>query len=318
MATQSKDVNFFPNLPPYSHPKTGFVSQLPSSWIPYAQLMRIDRPAGIYAVYLPYLIGIIYAACISLITPQPSAVATLVLILFPFNVLVRGIACTWNDNVDQQFDRRVERCRHRPIARGAVSTTQANIFTVAQIVLIYPFATFLLPSACKSHIATTIALFLVYALMKRVTYYPQVVLGISFAWAIFVCVAALGIEPFHGDHVVSTLSLFAANVLWTIIYDTIYAHQDIAYDEQAGVKSMALAFRNSTKILASFLAAGQVGLLALCGMRAGFGAGYFVGTVGGVAVTMAYYIYDFRDQFRIVGAAFLTGLLGEYLRKAWA
>ncbi|KAF2799238.1 putative 4-hydroxybenzoate polyprenyl transferase [Melanomma pulvis-pyrius CBS 109.77] len=316
-------MDFFPHLPPYSNPKSGLLAKIPSSFIPYAQLMRLDRPAGLYAFYLPYLIGIMYAACIATITPRPQTLLGLALALLPFNIILRGAACTWNDNVDQRFDRRVERCRHRPIARGAVSTMQANIFTLIQLALGYPF-TALFPRTCLLHVLVSVVGFFVYALMKRVTYYPQVVLGFPFAWAIFFCVAAMGMDPFHGENVTSTYALFSANVLWTVTYDTIYAHQDVADDERAGVKGMALRFKNNTKILASIVSFGQVALLALCGLCAGFSNTYFIGTVGGVAISMAYYIYDvdlmrpescaawFHDQFLIVGASFLAGLMGEY------
>ncbi|KAI1073843.1 putative 4-hydroxybenzoate polyprenyl transferase [Whalleya microplaca] len=322
---QDKEINFFPHLPQYSNPTTGLLSKLPSSCIPYAQLMRIDRPGGFYAFYFPYLIGIMYTACITSTTPEPLELLRLAAILLPFNVLLRGAACTWNDNVDQSFDRRVERCRHRPIARGAVSTTQAHLFTLAQLAIGYPILT-LFPEPCTLHMLIAVVLFFIYALMKRITYYPQVILGFPFAWAIFFCVAALGMEPF-GNHVMATLALFGANVLWTVTYDTIYAHQDVADDEKAGVKGMALRFRNSTKLLASFLSVCQVVLLAMCGRWAEFGTVYFVGTVGGVAVTMAYYIYDvdlkrpescgawFHDQFWIVGAGFMAGLTGEYVMR---
>lgn len=162
--------------------------------------------------------------------------------------------------------------------------------------------------------------------MKRVTYYPQVVLGFPFAWAFFICVGALGMDPLR-ESLEPTLAIFVTNVMWTIIYDTIYAHQDVAYDEDAGVKRMAMRFRNSTKILATVLSFGKVLLAAVCWAYADFGRGYFVGTVGGVGFAMAYFIYDvdlkdpqgcgtwFRDQFWVIGAAFLVKLLAEYTRK---
>ncbi len=287
--------------------------------------MRLDRPAGFYAFYVPYLIGIAYAACIAPTTPEPLTIFGLAVLLIPFNIVLRGAACAWNDNVDQEFDRRVERCRHRPVARGAVSTHQTNIFTVVLLALGYLLLA-CLPSQCVPHWTVSVVLFFVYALMKRVTYYPQVVLGFPFAWAVFFCVAALGMDPF-AEQVASTMALFGANILWTISYDTIYAHQDVADDEKAGVKGMALRFRNSTKLLTSVLTVGQVTLLALCGVWAGFHLVYFIGTVLGVAVTMAYYIYDvdlkkpascgawFYRQFWLVGAGFMAGLLGEYALK---
>ncbi|KAL6852769.1 hypothetical protein ACO1O0_007317 [Amphichorda felina] len=327
---EDKDINFFPRLPPYSDPKTGILSKLPKSWIPYAQLMRIDRPGGLYAFYFPYLIGLMYAACISPEAPEPLELLRLAAILLPFNVLLRGAACTWNDNLDQRFDRRVERCRHRPIARGAVSTTQGHVFTLGQLAVGYAVLEHSFPGPCRPHMGVAVVLFFVYALMKRVTFYPQVVLGFPFAWALLFCVAALGMDPLAAGRAAPTLALFGANVLWTVTYDTIYAHQDVADDEKAGVKGMALRFRDSTKTLATILSAFQVGLLWLCGVSAGFGPVYQAGTVGGVAAAMGYYIWDvdlkspescgnwFRDQFWVVGAGFMAGLTGEYAQRLLA
>lgn len=324
-------VDFFPHLPKYSNPTTGFLSMIPTSWIPYAQLMRLDRPAGFYAFYIPYLIGITYASCITKVPPKMSVTMRLAAGLIPFNVLLRGAACTWNDIVDQRFDRRVARCRHRPVARGAVSTQQALVFMFAQVALwgYYLSTSSLFPAQCVPYAATSLALFVVYALMKRVTYYPQLVLGVAFAWALFFSVAALG-DPNTPRHIMtrgSTLALFGANVLWSVTYDTIYAHQDIADDEQAGVKGMALRFRNSTKALASVLTIAELVLLTFGGICAEFSAIYFLGTVGGVAAAMVYYIWDvdlanpescgqwFHKQFFLVGSAFMAGMAGEYLKR---
>lgn len=283
--------NFFPHLQPYSDPTSGLLAHVPRSWVPYGQLMRLDRPAGFYAFYFPYVTGTLFAACISPRVPDPAAIAGLIGLLLPFNILLRGAACAWNDNVDQEFDRRVERCRHRPVARGAVSTLNTHIFTAVLLVAGYPFLT-LLPTACTLHMAIAVILFFVYAWMKRVTFYPQVFLGFPFAWAILFCVAALGMDPFGDEHAAPTLALFAANVFWTITYDTIYAHQDIADDEKAGVKSMAFRFRSSTKFMGAVSSMFQVTSLALCGTWAGFGPAYFIGTVGSVAAAMALYIYS--------------------------
>ena len=318
-------VNFFPDLPPYKNPTTGILSRIPVSWVPYAQLMRIDRPAGFYAFYFPYLIGLAYAACLSRAVIEPIRLLSLAALLLPLNLLLRGAACAWNDNVDQEFDRRVRRCRHRPVARGAVSTAQTHVFTVVLSVLGYPLLA-PLPTACTLHMGFALVLFLIYALLKRVTYYPQVFLGIPFAWAIFFCLAALGIDAF-GETLPSALALCGANILWTTTYDTIYAHQDVVDDEKAGVKGMALRFRNKTKLLATLLAIGQVTLLAMTGYLGGLGKLYYVGTVGGVAAAMSIYIYKvdlsrpescgawFHDQFWMVGAATISGFLMEYILR---
>lgn len=322
---QEETISFFPNLPPYSDPTVGLLSKVPSSWVPYGQLMRIDRVGGFYAFYFPYLIGLAYAACIHPDVPTPSILLKLASKLFVLNIFLRGAACTWNDTVDQEFDRRVARCRHRPVARGAVSTTEANLFTLIQLITCYSIIiTF--PKSCLPHFTITVILLFVYALMKRITYYPQVVLGLPFAWAYFTCIGTLGMDPFR-DNIQSTLALFFATIFWTVVYDTIYAHQDIEDDEKAGVKGMALRFKDKTKLLTSTLAIGQVVLLSICGILAGFGMEYHIGTVGGVALTMAYFIYDvdlkspascgkwFHDQFWYVGAGFLLGLCSQYTTR---
>ncbi|KAI2620268.1 putative UbiA family prenyltransferase [Hypomontagnella submonticulosa] len=319
-------INFFPDLPGYRNPTTGIISQIPVSWVPYYQLMRLDRPAGLYAFYFPYLIGLAYAACVAITPPNPSEVAKISALLLPFNILLRGVACTWNDTVDQHFDRRVPRTRHRPIARGAVSTAQAHTFTLAQIGLLSLFYVFrLLSPDLVPNTTSAVVLFIVYALMKRVTNYPQVVLGVAFSWAVFFATRVFEVNEESVQR--STLALFGSIVCWVITYDTNYAHQDVAYDEKAGVKSMALRFRHSTKQLTSALSAVQVGLLALCGYWAGFGVVYFVVTVGGVAVALAFYIYQvdltrpescsmwFHRQFWLVGVTCMSGFLGEYISR---
>lgn len=324
-ANQNGAISFFPDLPPYFDPTVGLLSKVPTSWVPYGQLMRLDRIGGFYAFYFPYLIGLVYAACVHPDIPSLTFLLKVAMKLLVLNIFLRGAACTWNDTVDQEFDRQVARCRHRPVARGAVSTTQANLFTILQLAVCYSIV-MTLPAICLPHFTITVILLFVYALMKRVTYYPQVVLGFPFAWAYFTCVGALDMDPF-GDNIKATLAIFTATILWTITYDTIYAHQDVDDDEKAGVKGMALRFKNSTKFLASILTLGQVVSLAVCGVFAEFGVEYYVGTVGGVALTMAYFIYDvdlkspascgawFRDQFWYVGAGFMLGLCGQYTTK---
>ena len=104
------------------------ISFLPPSWIPYAELMRLDRPAGFFAFYWHYIIGLSFAACIS---PEPPLVKPLLsyaIYLVVWVVILRGAVCTLNDILDQDFDRRVARTRYRPIARGAVTTLQGYLF----------------------------------------------------------------------------------------------------------------------------------------------------------------------------------------------
>lgn len=93
-------------------------------------------------------------------TPEPQTLLYLAIVLLPFNVVLRGVSCTWNDTVDQEFDRRVARCRHRPVARGAVSTVAAHSFTVLQLTVLYPATIILFPPACTPHMLITVLLFL--------------------------------------------------------------------------------------------------------------------------------------------------------------
>ncbi|KAI3340075.1 putative 4-hydroxybenzoate polyprenyl transferase [Ustulina deusta] len=323
-------IDFFPHLPSYSHPTKGLLGKLPRTIIPYAQLMRIDKPAGLYGIYLPYLIGLLYAACIAPEPPEPLLIGQFAGALLAFSIFLRGAACSWNDTLDQHFDRRVARCRHRPVARGAVLTWQAHIFTLALLGLgLYPVLKFMFPGECTPHAVIIVALAAVYAPMKRFTDYPQVVLGVACSWAVYFSAAALDIQPlFFGDErCAATVALFAANVAWAITNDTFYAYQDIKDDDKAGVRSMALKFKNSIKLLASILTFTQVVLLVLCGLWARFGAMYFFSLVGGVGAAMAYYVLSvdldrpescgvwFHRQYWLVGAGYIAGLGGTYLLR---
>ncbi|KAL8822371.1 MAG: hypothetical protein Q9191_006894 [Dirinaria sp. TL-2023a] len=312
--------------PVYTPPQKGLLALLPTSWVPYAELMRLDRPAGFYAFYVPYLIGLGYAACLAQSVPSLPQLLYLCGIFFLFCIVLRGAACTWNDNVDQGFDRQVARTRFRPIARGAVSTTQAHVFTVALLLAQIPFAV-VLPAACTYQIVAVNFAFAGYALMKRITYYPQVVLGFPFAWAIFICCSALEVNPISSDLILATMSIFVANIIWTVIYDTIYAHQDIRDDVKAGVKSMAIRFGDNTKAFAAGLAAIQIALLILTGTEVGFSYLYFLGTCGGTAVTLGSMLvkvdlkepsscaWFFHQGFWYVGGSMAMGLAAEYFAR---
>jgi 4-hydroxybenzoate polyprenyltransferase len=315
-------------LQSYTEPTTGNLSGLPLTWRPYAQLMRIDRPAGLYAIYFPYLIGLIYAACISPIHYDLDTIFRLAVLQLPLIILLRGIACTWNDIADQDLDRQVSRCRNRPIARGAVSTPAAFVFVICQTVVGGVYLTRFFPCACVPHMLLITLLSFIYPSMKRITNYPQAFLGLPIAWAVFFSVAYLNIDPFETIYAAPSMALFGSVHLWTVSYDTVYAHQDVADDAHAGVKSMAVRFRESTKVVTALLSVGQVGLLVGVGLWADFGAPYYVGTVGGVAAAMGIFIWSvdlgsparcgawFKRQFWLVGAGYVAGLFLEHVLKA--
>ena len=288
--------------------------------------MRLEKPAGLYAFYFPYLVGLCYAACIAEPTPLTEEIFALSGLFLVGCIILRGAACTWNDNMDQDFDRKVARCRMRPIARGAVTTTQGHLFTVVLTLIGAPLFAFL-PLQCAYHAMPIMILFGIYPFAKRFTHYPQLVLGFPFAWGVIISCAALKIDPFSKELVTPTTTLLLANILWTMIYDTIYAHQDIKDDVKAGVKSMAVRFANSTKLLASNLAVFQILLLLMTGWYASLSTVYFVVTCGGTTTALVVMIANvnldqpascawwFQYGFWFVGGSAITGLFGEYIKR---
>ncbi|KAK4183662.1 UbiA prenyltransferase family-domain-containing protein [Podospora australis] len=347
----NKIINNFPHLPPYRNPTTGFLSYLPLPVVPYAQLMRLDKPAGLYAIYLPHIIGIVYAACVSpSSTPlSPLLLLRLAALFVPFNILLRGWACTWNDTLDADFDCLVARCRHRPVARGAVSTAQAHTFTAIQLFLFLLLQYYCFPGPSHLYTLTSLVIYGIYPFLKRFTHYPQLVLGLGIGWSILFSSAVLLGDDMGRQAVYelnaskASLALAASVTIWTVIYDTVYAHQDIADDTKAGVKGMAVKLGERTKILATGLTVIMGVLLVLCGIWSEeiwsetervqenkLGGVYFAGTVGGVMAAMGNYLYDvdlknpascgawFQKQAWLVGGGYLAGLLGEYILQLQA
>ena len=325
----------------YTPPQKGVLSLLPSRMVPYAELMRLDKPTGLYLFYFPYLFGVLYGACV---VDPPTSVEPLLrtcATLLVGTIIMRGAACTWNDNIDRDLDRQVARCRLRPIARGAVSPLQGHAFTLAQsFVGIALLAQ--LPMQCAYYAVPVIVLLGLYPFAKRITNYPQVILGFPVAWGMFLASTAVGVDPFAifflvnspspVDHLVlaSMACFYMSNIAWTVIYDTIYAFQDVEDDAKADIKSIAVRHRANTKTLLSSLAVAQVSLLAATGLLTGMSPLYYLGSCGGTAMSLAIMIrkvdlkrpescaWWFRMGTWFVGLAVVSGLCGEYsmrLRK---
>ena len=193
-------------------------------------------------------------------------------ILFAVGAFVmRGAGCTWNDIVDRDFDGRVERTALRPIPSGQVSVKQAALFGLALcltgLLVLVQFNTFTIWLAIAS-----LALVAIYPYSKRFTYWPQVVLGLTFKWG-----ALVGWAAIHGSLSLAAVVLYAGCVCWTIGYDTIYAHQDKDDDSVLGLKSTALRFGAATpRWLTLFYGLAIVGW-ALAAVLAGAGIIFFVG-----------------------------------------
>ena len=319
---------------PYGPPQSGWTSYIPPSWLPLVELMRLDRPNGFWYFYLPHLYGTLHAA-----THLRSSAISLFqtnIILILGTVVMRGATCTWNDTVDAPFDRLVPRTRNRPVARGAISPLSAHLFTAIQSLLSLAILA-LLPPLCFAYALPAILGWALYPLAKRVTYYPQVVLGFPMAWGVFMGSASMGEDPLNlssnlgrSSTIVgpraSVCALYSANVLWTLLYEIIYSHQDAAHDVKAGVKNIVVLYQGQTRPLLIKLAVGQVLLLAGAGWLGALGAYYWAFTVIGAASTLAVIIarvkLDVPDNcawwFKFgccgfTGGAMAAGMLGDYI-----
>ncbi|CAN3374055.1 4-hydroxybenzoate polyprenyltransferase, mitochondrial [Diutina rugosa] len=254
--------------------RLGWVGKLPEKWIPYAELMRLEKPVGTLLLLLPCYWGITMAAYS---IAAPFMVAFKAITLFSIGALImRGAGCTINDIWDRELDNQVSRTLERPIASGRVSVPQATAWMVAQglaglVVLLA------LPPACFWVGCWSLPFIAAYPLFKRFTYYPQYMLSICFSWGILMGYPAVG-APIDWAVV---LPMFAANWIWCVVYDTVYAHQDKKFDIHAGIKSTALAWGDRTKPILNGLTTAQVGLYTLSGFMNSMGPGFYAGAAWG-------------------------------------
>lgn len=284
-----------PSLTPYETPKIGLFALLPSSWVPYAELIRLDKPAGTCYLFLPCLFSTLLAAPLAdPITPPLTVVGTSAL-FFAGALVMRGAGCTINDLWDRNLDPHVSRTRLRPIARGAITPFNALVFTGAQ--LLAGLAVLLqFPLECFFYATPSLLFVALYPLAKRITYYPQFVLGLTFSWGAMMGFPALGVDLLtNGPVLTAAACLYGSNVAWTVLYDFIYAHMDARDDIKAGIKSIALAHDQSKRLLVG-LAAVQVTCLAAAGVAVGAGPAFFMGACGGAVATLGYMIREVKLQ----------------------
>ncbi|KAI1269395.1 4-hydroxybenzoate polyprenyl transferase family protein [Xylariaceae sp. FL1019] len=275
---------------PYAPPSSGVLSALPSSWVPYAELIRLDKPAGTWYLFFPCLFSTLLAAPVA--TASPLSVLWTSTLFLTGAIIMRGAGCSINDLWDRNLDPHVTRTRHRPIARGALTPFRALAFTGVQLFtglgLLLQF-----PTVCLFYGIPSLLLVATYPLAKRVTYYPQFVLGLTFSWGAMMGFPALGVDLLAADAGalrVGAALLYASNVAWTVLYDMIYAHMDIRDDARAGIKSIALKHDADTRTVLTGLAVVQIGLLAGAGIATGAGPAFFIGSCGGAALTLGYMI----------------------------
>ena len=214
----------------------------PSWTVPYLRLSRADRPAGTWLLLIPCWWGILLAANEKNNFGLVMSDFWLLIACTIGAFLMRGAGCTWNDILDKDYDKLVERTQLRPIPVGQITVIKAIIWMVIQALC--AFMILLTFNKISILIAiSSLILVAIYPLTKRFTWWPQLFLGLTFNWGILVGYAAS-----KNQISLAALILYAAGVSWTLFYDTIYAFQDLKDDVIAGVKSTARLFGESTKI----------------------------------------------------------------------
>ena len=214
---------------------------------PYLRLARADRPIGVWLLLFPcwwsLVLGLIAHANDKVGAAQPFPIGQALwfgLLLAIGAFVMRGAGCAFNDYVDRDYDAKVQRTMSRPIPSGQVSPNEALAFVVGLsfvgLAVLVQFNWFTIWLAIAS-----LALVAVYPFMKRFTYWPQLVLGLTFNWG-----ALVGWAAVHGNLSIAACLLYAGCVAWTVAYDTIYAHQDKEDDLSLGLKSTAIRFGEAT------------------------------------------------------------------------
>jgi len=246
-----------------------WVDGLAPGWMrPYLRLARFDRPIGAWLLLLPcwWSAGL---AAIGAGRPYPDPWHLALFFIGAF--VMRGAGCTWNDIVDRDLDARVERTRSRPIPSGQLTVTAAAIFLALQalvgLAVLLQFNRFTVYTGLAS-----LGVVVVYPFMKRITHWPQIMLGLAFSWG-----ALMGWPATFARLDLPAYLLYAGAICWVIGYDTIYAHQDREDDALIGIKSTALLFRERTKPMLAVFYALAVALIAWAGFSAGGGLIFALG-----------------------------------------
>ena len=222
--------------------KGGWIEQMPSAVRPYLYLSRLDRPVGVWLLLLPGVWSIGLSSGL-------SGVAAICLFVVGATVM-RAAGCVINDMWDRDLDAQVERTRARPLASGVLGLKQAALFLFALllcgliVLLQFNWLTIML-GFCS------LPLVIAYPFMKRITYWPQLFLGFTFNFG-----ALMGWSAMSGALSYSAVLLYFGGILWTIGYDTIYAHQDKEDDVLIGVRSTALKFGEKSRVFVGGLYAG--------------------------------------------------------------
>ena len=278
----------------------GWLQSLPAPVQPYVMLARLDRPVGIWLLWIPCVIGLGFQRLGSGLHVADFGWAILLLI---GAIAMRGAGCTWNDIADRDYDARVARTAARPLPSGAVSLKQAYLFLAAQIT-IGGLVWLSLPGNAKIVALLAIPLVAVYPFTKRVSWWPQAWLGLTINWGVFVGAAIAGGLSYP------VYVLYFGLVLWTIAYDTIYALQDREDDALIGVRSTARLFAGRA-VLAAF-----VFHIAAAGLITAAAAINGAGRVGAFAA-LAFLIHGIWQTYRLNRSG-SDEALGVFKSNVWA
>jgi 4-hydroxybenzoate polyprenyltransferase len=257
----------YPGAVPGDSPADAFVLRvLPRMLRPYALLARWDRPIGTWLLLFPCWWGILISPNI---LDHPGRILSHALLFAIGALAMRGAGCTYNDIVDRDIDGRVARTRGRPLPSGAVTVEGAIAFMALQmivgVIVLASFNRFTFWLGVAS-----LGLVAAYPFMKRITWWPQAWLGLAFNWG-----ALMGYAAETGTLAAPAYLLYAAGILWTLGYDTIYALQDKEDDALVGVRSTARKFGPAVRQWISLFYAGTVVLMAVAGVAAGFKLSFF-------------------------------------------
>ncbi|KAJ3936557.1 MAG: UbiA prenyltransferase family-domain-containing protein [Lentinula lateritia] len=296
----------------------------PSALNNYYRLARMHAPVGTFLFFWPFAYALLMSAYK---TNMPlSALITRLVVYGVGSLTLRSAACVWNDICDVDFDRQVERTKVRPLASGAVSMAGAYTYLIS-LTLAFVATLYMLESkeAFYQGVFDVAVLNLIYPLMKRVTYLPQAWLGLAINWGFVVAwvdVSGRSVTSWHDFEVLAYGMVSLAS--WTIVYDTIYACQDLNDDKRAGVKSTALLFGSYLPAILRLFAAIYIGSLAYIGYLNGQGAWFYGVSVIGSAVHMLWQLgthnpmnaANCKERFDSninLGGIVTGGLLVDYL-----
>jgi 4-hydroxybenzoate polyprenyltransferase len=293
-------------------------TRAPSWSRPYLRLARYDRPIGSWLLLMPCWWSAALAAGVAHDVSRLPLVAVLFLV---GSFVMRGAGCTWNDITDRDLDAQVERTRSRPIPAGQVSVRQALVFLVAQalvgLAVLLQFNRFAVATGIASLLIVAI-----YPFMKRITWWPQIVLGLAFSWG-----ALMGFAVTLGRIDAAAVVLYAGSISWVIGYDTIYAHQDVEDDALIGVKSTARLFGARTRPALMLFYGLAVLLIGVALRLAGAGALAWIG-LAAFAAHLVWQILRFQigdpafclrvfKSNRDAGLLLFAGLLADAVMRAY-